>query len=492
MATRVRGNSGGSKPRSSRNSDRSSSRRSDRSSSRSSDRNLSRNSNRSSSRNSSRGTSQSLQRSSGRSTSQNTASRVKTTGTSGINRSYTSQRSGSSQYGKQSRPETERVVRTEKARTGGVKQIFHDAIFGSQVGEIDYSFLTIVIAVLAMGLVILLSASAPKANAMYGNSYYFFIRQLGFAALGLVGMFLLSRIDYKVYKPLIPVIALGGIVLLILVAIPGVGVARNGARRWLFGIQPSEFMKPITAMTVAYMISKLNLHMKKISNLILPAIFLAIVVFLMFLEPHVSGAVIIVGIAGCIMLVAGFPVLPVIILGLGGCVGVVLYAKLFSPTRWARLVNYLNPFADAQGSSYQIAQSIYTIGSGGITGRGLGESLQKFQLLPEPYNDFIFSIVCEELGLIGALFVIVLFSLLIIRGAKIAMNAPDRYSMLLATGIVAQVAIQSIMNMGVASGLIPNTGVSLPFFSYGGTSILTLLCEMGILLNISRQSKKQI
>ena len=475
MATRVRGNSGGSKPRSLRDSGGSSSR--------SSERNLSRNSTRSKS--------QSVPRSSSRSTLQNTAAQGRSTGTSGRNSSYTSQRLGSSQYDKQSRPETERVVRAETAQSGGIKQIFHDAIFGSQAGEIDYTFLTIVIAVLAMGLVILLSASAPKANALQGNSYYFFIRQFGFAAGGLVGMFFLSRIDYRIYKPLIPYMAIGGIFLLILVAIPGIGVEHNGARRWLFGIQPSELMKPIAAMTVAYMISKLNLHMKKISNLVLPALFLAVVVFLMFLEPHVSGAVIIVGIAGCIMLVAGFPVLPVAILGIFGGVGVVLYAKLFSPTRWARLVNFVNPFADAQRSSYQIAQSIYTIGSGGITGRGLGESLQKFQLLPEPYNDFIFSIVCEELGLIGALFVVVLFSLLIIRGVKIAMNAPDRYSMLLATGIVAQVAIQSIMNMGVASGLIPNTGVSLPFFSYGGTSIMTLLFEMGILLNISRQSKKR-
>ena len=420
-------------------------------------------------------------------TSRSSTAQRRSTGTSGGSRraaaSNTSRRpdtyrknSGGSQSSAQ---KTKAAVRSENAQGGGIKQVFHDALFGSQAGEIDYTFLTIVIAVLATGLVILLSASAPKANAMQGNSYYFFIRQLGFAAAGLAGMFFLSRIDYKIYKPLVPVITVGGIILLILVAIPGVGVVRNGARRWLFGIQPSELMKPIVAMTVAYMISKLNLHMKKISNLVLPGLFLAAVVLLMFLEPHVSGAVIIVGIAGCIML------------GMCGGLGVVLYAKLFSPTRWARLVNYIDPFADAQGSSYQIAQSIYTIGSGGITGRGLGESLQKFQLLPEPYNDFIFSIVCEELGLIGALLVIVLFSLLIIRGAKIAMNAPDRYSMLLATGIVAQVAIQSIMNMGVASGLIPNTGVSLPFFSYGGTSILTLLCEMGILLNISRQSKKR-
>lgn len=354
----------------------------------------------------------------------------------------------------------------------------------------DYTFLTIVIAVLATGLVILLSASTPRANTMYGYSYYFFVRQFAFAVAGVVGMLLLSKIDYKLYRPLVPTAVVIGIILLILVAIPGIGTVRNGARRWLFGIQPSELMKPIAAMAVANMITNQNLNMKKITNIMVPGIFLAVVSALMFLEPHVSGAVIIVGIAGCIMLVAGFPVLPVVILGSLGGFGVVMYAKIFSPTRWARLMNFFNPFADAQGTSFQIAQSIYSIGSGGITGRGLGQSLQKFQFLPEPYNDFIFSIVCEELGLIGAIFVMGLFALLIIRGARIAMNAPDRYSMLLATGIVAQVAIQSIMNMGVASGTIPNTGVSLPFFSYGGTSLFTLLCEMGILLNISRQSKR--
>lgn len=341
-----------------------------------------------------------------------------------------------------------------------------------------------------MGLVILLSASAPRAKALHENSYYFFIRQFGFAAAGVVCMLLISKVDYKVYRPLVPAAVVIGIILLILVAIPGIGTVHNGARRWLFGIQPSELMKPIAAMAVANMITNQNLHMKKITNIMVIGLFVAVVVVLMFLEPHVSGAVIIVGIVGCVMLVAGFPVLPVIILAVLGAFGVGVYAKLFSPTRWARIMNYFDPFADAQGTSFQIAQSIYSIGSGGITGRGLGQSLQKFQFLPEPYNDFIFAIVCEELGMIGAFCVMGLFALLIVRGARIAMNAPDRYSMLLATGIVAQVAIQSIMNMGVASGAIPNTGVSLPFFSYGGTSLFTLLCEMGILLNISRQAKK--
>ena len=190
------------------------------------------------------------------------------------------------------------------------------------------------------------------------------------------------------------------------------------------------------------------------------------------------------------MVVAGMPVLRVVLTGVVLVFAVVLGVKMFSPIRWARITSFLNPFADQQGSSYQITQSIYAIGSGGITGRGLGQSLQKFQFLPEPYNDFIFSVVCEELGLIGAIVVMGLFAFLIIRGIKIAMNAPDRYSMLFATGIVAHVAIQSVLNMGVASSAIPNTGISLPFFSYGGTSIVTLLCEMGVLLNISRYKKR--
>lgn len=364
-----------------------------------------------------------------------------------------------------------------------VRELFAD----KSMGEMDYTFLTIVAGVLATGLIMLLSASAPRASSMYNNSYHFFFRQFAFAVIGVVGMLVISRIDCRYYRKYANIAMIVCLVMLVFVLIPGVGVKRNGARRWLFGIlQPSEFMKPMIAMYFAHLLAKYNTNLKSIRELLPYLGVLAMVIFLMIAEPHVSGAIIITGIAVVILTVAGLPVAPLIVLGVLACGGVVFGSYLLSPTRWARITSFIDPFSATQSDSYQIAQSIYSIGSGGITGLGLGQSVQKFQFLPEPYNDFIFAIVCEELGLIGAIGVIALFAALVIRGIKIALNAPDKYTMLFATGIVAQVAIQAVMNIAVAISAIPNTGVSLPFFSYGGTSLSTLLFEMGILLNISR------
>lgn len=377
-----------------------------------------------------------------------------------------------------------------RERTKASGNMWQRYVVNGSKGEMDYTFLTIVIAVLAMGLVMLLSASSPRGSSMEGNSYFFFNRQLAFAAAGVAGMIIISRIDYRTYRELSTPIMIVCIVLLVLVLIPGIGVKRNGARRWLFGVvQPSEFVKPAVAMMFAHQITKRGLNMKKVLDVLPLVLFLGIIALLMILEPHVSGLLIIVGIAAVIMIAAGLPVMPVLILGVVAIVAVVGGCYMFSPTRWERILSFLDPFRDQQGNSYQIVQSIYSIGSGGITGLGLGQSVQKFNYLPEPYNDFIFAIVCEELGLIGAIGVIALFCALVVRGVRIAMNAPDKYSMLFATGIIAQVAIQSALNIAVAIGAVPNTGASLPFFSYGGTSVFTLLCEMGVLLNISRQSK---
>ena len=174
-----------------------------------------------------------------------------------------------------------------------------------------------------------------------------------------------------------------------------------------------------------------------------------------------------------------------------GAIGVFLVREL-SPIRWNRIMSFLDPFSDAQNTSYQVAQGLYAIGSGKIFGLGLGQSVQKYGYLPEPYNDFIFAIICEELGFIGAILIMALFAALILRAAKIAANAPDLYSSLVATGITAHLAIQTVLNIAVATSSLPNTGVALPFFSYGGTAIITLLCEMGVLLNISRYSVKPI
>ena len=216
---------------------------------------------------------------------------------------------------------------------------------------------------------------------------------------------------------------------------------------------------------------------------------IGIVALLWMLETHLSGTIVIVGIAICVMIAGGTPIKPLI---LGVLVmGVVVFIYLqFDDVRMARVTSLFDPFADAQNTGYQISQSIYAIGSGRVFGLGLGESVQKYSNLPEPYNVFIFSIVCEELGFVGATIIVLLFAALFMQAMVVAMKAPDIWSSLVCVGIASQLGIQTILNMGVAISLIPNTGVSLPFFSYGGTSIMALLFEMGVLLNVSRRSVK--
>ncbi len=357
-------------------------------------------------------------------------------------------------------------------------------------GDIDYTFLFLVILLLCAGLVMLLSASAPEGNKLHGDSYYFFKRQLLGAGIGLAGMWFISRINYDRYRKYVPHIMLFCLILLALVLIPGIGVKLNGSRRWLntpfLQLQPSEFMKPVIAMYFAMMIENGKNELNTAKGLAPYILLIALVALLMMLETHVSGTIVIVGVAVVVLIAAGAPIKPVI-------VGVLILAPilllglyLFSPVRWDRVISFLDPFRDMQNTSYQVSQGLYAIGSGGIFGRGLGQSVQKYSYLPEPYNDFIFAIICEELGLVGAVLVILLFVALILRIVRIAVNAPDTYASLTAVGIAAHIAIQTTLNIAVATSSVPNTGVALPFFSYGGTAILTLLVEMGILLNISR------
>ena len=360
-------------------------------------------------------------------------------------------------------------------------------------GEIDYTFLVIVILIVAAGLVVLLSASAPAGLAQEnGNSYSFFIKQSVCAALGFVGMWFVSRINYESYKHLLPMAMGICVILLILVLFPGLGLKLNGSRRWLntpiVPIQPSEFVKPIIAMFFALMIEKGNLDLKTLNGNLPFIVVVGIVVGLMLCETHLSGAIVIAGIALVVMIAGGTPIKPLLVAG-AIVLPVGIFLVSFDEVRWERIMGFLDPFADMQDTTYQISQAIYAIGSGRIFGLGLGQSVQKYTYLPEPYNDFIFAIICEELGLIGAVIVMGLFLMLILRGVRIALNAPDVFSTLTAIGIVSQLAIQTVLNIAVATSSVPNTGVALPFFSYGGTSILTLLIEMGILLNMSRRSK---
>lgn len=363
-------------------------------------------------------------------------------------------------------------------------------------GEVDYTFLLLVGVLVAFGLIMLLSASTPTASARFGNSYHFFLRQLIFVILGGGLMFGLSVIDYRNLKPYTRALFYICLVMLVLVFMPVIGVSHNGARRWInlgfMELQPSEIMKVSIVMFFAALIEDKKYDVKDIkSGLSRYLIWIGIVAGLLMFETHLSGTIVICGIALCVLIVAGANAGLIVGGGLAAGGALVGLVAAFMPTRLARITSFLNPFTDMQGTGYQTAQAIYAIGSGGIFGRGLGESVQKYSYIPEPYNDFIFAVICEELGFIGAIVIIGMFIGLIIRGIKIATEAEDVFGSLTVIGIMAHVAIQTILNIGVATASIPNTGVSLPFFSYGGTAILILLAEMGIVLSVSRYSSKK-
>ncbi|MBR5809019.1 MAG: putative lipid II flippase FtsW [Clostridia bacterium] len=378
-----------------------------------------------------------------------------------------------------------------KRKGGFIAKLLHS---DRTTGEMDYTFLLLVGVLVTFGLIMLLSASTPTANVKFGRSYHFFIRQFLFVALGAGAMFSLAHIDYRNLKPYARIFMIICIGLLVLVFLPGIGVSHNGSRRWInlgfMELQPSEIMKVSIAMFFAALIEDKKYDLKTNKGLGQYLVWIGVVAALLLAETHLSGTIVICGIALCVLLVGGANAGLIIGGGaLGGAALVGLVAAI-NPTRMARLTSFLNPFTDMQGTGYQTAQAIYAIGSGGIFGKGLGESVQKFSYLPEPYNDFIFAVICEELGLVGAIVIIGMFAGLIIRGIKIAMEAEDVFGSLTVVGIMAQVAIQTILNIGVATASIPNTGVSLPFFSYGGTAIMILLAEMGIVLSVSRYSSE--
>lgn len=362
-------------------------------------------------------------------------------------------------------------------------------------GEIDYTFLVIVILIVAAGLVMMLSASAP-VGMQEGDSYSFFRKQLIFAVLGFAGMWFVSKLEYKSYQRLLPTFLVICTILLVLVLLPGTGRRINGSSRWLntpiIPLQPSEFMKPIIAMCFAYVIERNVFDLKTFRGNLPFLIVIFVVSLLLLMETHLSGTIVIAGIAFVVLIAGGAPLKWYLISGAVAMPIGILGVKFLSEERWSRILSFLDPFADMQDTGYQITQALYAIGSGRIFGLGLGESVQKYSYLPEPYNDFIFAIICEELGMVGAVVIMLLFLALIFRGVRIALNAPDVYTTLTAIGIVGHIAIQTILNIAVATSSVPNTGVALPFFSYGGTSILTLLVEMGILLNISRYEKRPL
>ena len=356
----------------------------------------------------------------------------------------------------------------------------------------DLPFLVLVLTLVGFGLVMLGSASGSVALYRRGDALAYLRPQMLYAAMGIAGMGLASRVDYHIFHKLAwPLLAVSLVLLAAVLFMP----EYNGCKRWLVlpglgTLQPSEIAKFAVVLVFSHIISLNHDRMQSFAVGVLPfALVLGVVAALMLLEPHLSGTLLILGIGAVLMFVGGTGLRWFVLAGVGGAAAIaaaVILMPELVPYAADRLRSWQDPFADPLGDGHQTIQSLYAIGSGGAAGLGLGNSRQKHLFVPEPQNDFIFSILCEELGFLGACAVILLFSALLWRGITLAAHAPDRFGALLVVGFVVQVALQAVLNIAVVTNTIPNTGISLPFFSSGGTSLMMLLGEMGIVLSISR------
>lgn len=357
----------------------------------------------------------------------------------------------------------------------------------------DYMLLTIICVLLLIGLLIIYSSSHIWAEYKYDDGFFFVKRQVLFLIAGFLGMYVSMKISYHFWNAYALWILIACFILLILVLIPGIGLVRGGARSWIgvgaFSIQPSEFIKLGLILFIARMLSQ---YPKRIVQLTKGFIPLTILIFICFgcimLQPDLGTGVVLVLTCMVMMYVAGARMshfLTLASMGLIGFVGLIISA----PYRLKRITAFLNPWEDPLGDGFQIIQSLYAIGPGGLFGVGYGNSLQKYFYLPEPQTDFIFAIIGEELGFIGGIFVLALFFIVFWRGCRIAMYAPDGFGKSVALGITAMLTIQGMINISVVIGLIPVTGITLPFLSYGGSSLTLALCSVGVLLNISKYAR---
>ena len=368
---------------------------------------------------------------------------------------------------------------------------------------VDFTLVITVLILLSMGLIMVLSASSPTSLQESGNSYEYFFKQSIFAIMGLVGMFFVSKIDYRIYQRFYKQAYWASILLLLAVLL--FGVVRGGAKRWInlgfTTFQPSEIVKILMIIFYAGILVKNRNELGKFwMGLVKHLLYLVPIIGLLLLEPHVSTSIVIIITCCIIMIMAGCKFWQFLLSGIvaGGAIGSAATILYFISEKFqarfqyvvTRVVTFMDPWKDASGDGWQVIQSLYAIGSGGLFGTGLGDSKQKYLYLPEPHNDFIFSVLAEELGFVGCVFVFILFAVFIWRGVLIAMKAPDMFGSLVAIGITALVGIQVIINVAVVTSSMPATGMQLPFFSYGGTALGILLCEVGVLLSISRASVK--
>ena len=375
-----------------------------------------------------------------------------------------------------------------------MKEVFRKINTDRKNKELDFVLVFTLLILLCVGLIALSSASSYTALVTQNNSNYYFIRQLAFAVVGVVAMFFISQVDYKLYEKYGYIIYAIALIAMLLVFVPGLGSTVKGARRWLdlgfIGFQPSELMKPALAIAIASYISKNQSKMKHITGYIVPALMILIVCVVMYFQSHMSGAIIMIVIGAITIYTSGFKLKKrTIILA---CIIAVTAGALFlftSDYRMERVKAFFNPDEDITGSNWQPTQSLYAIGSGGLFGTGIGQSRQKYLWLPESQNDFVFSIYAEEFGFVGSLIVILLFVLFIARSVALILKSKDLFGLMMATGIISMFAFQMIMNVAVVTKLIPTTGMPLPFFSYGGTSLLINLASIGIVLNVTRQRR---
>ncbi|MCM3706145.1 MULTISPECIES: stage V sporulation protein E [Cytobacillus] len=357
----------------------------------------------------------------------------------------------------------------------------------------DFILMIVTLTLLAVGLTMVYSASAVWADYKFDDSFFFAKRQLLFAGVGIIAMFFIMNVDYWTWRTWAKVLIIICFVLLLLVLVPGVGNVRNGSRSWIgvgaFSIQPSEFMKLAMIVFMAKFLSEKQKLITSFRKGLVPSLGLVFLAFgLIMLQPDLGTGTVMVGTCVVMIFIAGARISHFVWFALAGLAGFVALV-LSAPYRIKRITSFLDPWEDPLGSGFQIIQSLYAIGPGGLFGLGLGQSRQKFFYLPEPQTDFIFAILAEELGFIGGSFVILLFALLLWRGIRIALGAPDLYGSFLAVGIIAMVAIQVMINIGVVTGLMPVTGITLPFLSYGGSSLTLMLMAIGVLLNISRYAR---
>lgn len=372
----------------------------------------------------------------------------------------------------------------------------------SAVQYFDYSMLAVLVFVVCFGLIMLYSSSSYSALVKYNDSMYFLKRQMLFCAMGFFGMYWISRVDYHIYSKYAEHFYWFSILLLFLVRLTPLGKEVNGAKRWIrlpMGqqLQPAELVKLAVILLIPILLCKLGKQGHKKDGIVKVLVWgLGAAAGVYFLTSNLSSAMIVAGITVCLLFVVHPQTKPFLVLAGGGLtvavIGVAVLNRMIQDAgssgsfRLRRVLVWLQPEQYASGSGYQTLQGLYAIGSGGFFGKGLGNSAQKM-IIPEVQNDMILSVICEELGVCGVIIVLVLFGLLLYRIVFIAQNAPDMYGALIASGIFAHIAIQVILNIAVVTNTMPNTGVTLPFISYGGTSILFLMAEMGIALNISRQ-----